>query len=41
LTGSDWAVELAKDEVTLEVLKAGGSTMPEIKDQNKHRLLIK
>ena len=38
---SDWAVELAKDEATLEVLKAGGATMPEITDQNKNGLLIK
>ena len=37
----DWAVELAKDEATLDVLKAGGATMPEITAQNMNGLLIK
>ena len=37
----DWAVELAKDEATLEVLKAGGAMMPEITAQNMNGLLIK
>jgi ankyrin repeat protein len=35
------AVELAKDTQTIEVLKAGGATMPKMSDQNKNQLLIK
>jgi hypothetical protein len=38
--GGTTAVELAKDTQTIEVLKAGGATMPEISDRNKNQLLI-